>query len=355
MFERNSKKANMIRAAAYRHELRRLHPLQHLFIEMTQLCNEHCRHCGSRCGDAMPKDTLTGEEIKAFLTDLSHKIDPSSFQLCITGGEPLLRPDFFEIMEHAHSLGYRWGMTSNGTLIDRDCAQRLHRAGMRTVSISLDGLRETNDWFRQKPGGFDAALAGVRELVAQGGFRHVQVTTVVTKKNIDELEELYQLLLTTGIRSWRVINMEPIGRAKEHPELILDKADYQRMFRFIQEKRHAAPMEVTYGCSHYLGMELEGEVRPWYFLCKAGTGVASIMYNGDIGACLDIERRPELIQGNIRRDDFLEVWNNRFEIFRKDSHKCKGCRHYKYCGGDSFHTWNFEENRPDVCFCGTLF
>lgn len=355
MIVRDTKKANLIRTNALKYELRRVHPLQHLFIEMTQLCNEHCRHCGSRCGDSMPKDSLSKDEIVTFLSDLSKKIDPASFQLCITGGEPLLRPDFFEIMEQANALGFHWGMTSNGTLIDKECAHRLYQAGMKTISISLDGLRDTNDWFRQKAGGFDAALNGAKNLIEHGGFNHVQITTVVTKKNIDELEELYHLLLANGIRSWRVVNIDPIGRAKEQPDLILDSDDYVRMFQFIKEKRSIGQMRVDYGCSHYLGVEYEGEVRPWYFICKAGLTVASIMYNGDIGACLDIERRPELIQGNIRRDDFLDVWNNRFEIFRKDSRKCKGCKHYKYCGGDSFHTWNFDENRPDICFSRILF
>lgn len=349
------KKAEMIRSAGYRHELKKNPQLQYLFLEITQQCNMYCRHCGSSCGDTLLTNGLSKEEIQSFLKSTAEQIDPKSIQLCITGGEPLLHPDFFEIMNFAHELGYRWGMTSNGTLIDNDCAKKLYDAGMETVSISLDGLRETHEWFRQKKNCFDAALKGIKALVDDGRFRHVQVTTVVTKKNIDELEELYQLLLVTGIRSWRVVNIEPIGRAKEQPELLLDKEDYARMFQFIKEKRFSEKMEVLYGCSHYLGPEWEGEVRPWYFLCKAGIGVASVTYNGDIVACLDIERRPELVQGNIRRDNFVAVWKNNFQIFRKDSHKCNGCKHYKFCGGDSFHTWNFEEGRPDLCMKGLLF
>jgi len=349
------KRAELIRLAGYRHEMKRNPQLQQLFLELTQQCNMYCRHCGSSCGDTILKDGLSKEEIQAFLKSIAEQIDPKSIQLCVTGGEPLLRNDFFEIMHYAHELGYRWGMTSNGTLIDAACAEKLFDAGMETVSISLDGLRETHEWFRRKKGCFDSALKGIKALVDYGRFPHVQVTTVVTKKNIGELEELYQLLLTTGIRSWRVINIEPIGRAKEQPELLLEKEDYFRMFQFIKGKRFAEKMEVLYGCSHYLGLEWEGEVRPWYFLCKAGIGIASITYNGDIVACLDIERRSELIQGNIRKDDFLEVWKKRFRAYRKDSHKCKGCKHYKYCGGDSFHTWNFDGNYPDLCMKGILF
>lgn len=345
----------MTQLAAYRRELFRNPKLKFLFLELTQLCNEHCRHCGSRCGDSMPTETLTKDEIFAFLKKISEQFDLDNLQLCITGGEPLLRDDFFEIMNYAHALGFHWGMTTNGTLIDAQTAEKLEKAGMGTVSVSLDGLRETNDWFRQKPGGFDLALNGVRELINRRTFRHVQVTTVVTKKNIGELDELYKLLSNEKVRSWRVINIEPIGRAKEQPELLLGADDYRRMFDFIREKRFAGDMEVTYGCSHYLGEALEREVRKWYFLCNAGIYTASVMYNGDIGACLDIERRPELIQGNIRRDDFKNVWENGFKAFRSDTRKCKGCKHYRFCGGDSFHTWNFDENKPDLCFKGILF
>lgn len=355
MFKKSLKQTQMTTLARYKKNLRKNPKLRFLFLELTQFCNEHCRHCGSRCGDFMPKDTLTKEEIFSFLEKTSKQFDLKSVQLCITGGEPLLREDFFEIMNYAKSLGYNWGMTTNGTLIDDEVAEKLYEAGMKTVSVSIDGLRDTNDWFRQKEGGYDAAMKGVRALVSHGGFHHVQVTTVVTKKNIGELYELYDIMKETGIKSWRVINIEPIGRAKEQKDLILDKEDYIKMFDFIKEKRFESDMEVVYGCSHYLGESLEREVRPWYFLCNAGIYAASVMYNGDIGACLDIERRPELIQGNIRKDDFKDTWENKFEVFRKDSHKCKGCKEYKYCGGDSFHTWNFDENRPDLCFKGILF
>ncbi len=189
----------MTRLAAYRTELWRNPRLKFLFLELTQLCNEHCLHCGSRCGDSMPKDTLTKEEIFAFLKKISEQYDLKDIQLCITGGEPLMRKDFFEIMNYAHSLGFNWGMTTNGTLIDAETAKKLAIAGMGTVSVSLDGLRENNDAFRRKDGGFDLALRGIRELVKTHAFKHVQVTTVVTKKNFGDLDALYKLVTDEGL------------------------------------------------------------------------------------------------------------------------------------------------------------
>lgn len=349
----------MTELAEYRDNTLRKNPrLKFLFIEMTNLCNERCCHCGSSCGERNSDGILSGEEIKAFLKKTASQFDIRDIQLCITGGEPLLRSDFFDIMNYANSLGYSWGMTSNGTLIDEKTAERLAEAGMKTISISLDGLPETNDWFRQKQGGFESALNGVRNLVKCGKFNHVQVTTVVHKKNIGELDALYKLLKKEHIRSWRVINIEPIGRAREIPELLLDREDYIKMFRFIKNHRNDKVLPVVYGCSHYLGTNLEREVRDWYFLCNAGVYTASIMWNGDIAACLDIERRPELIQGNIRSDDFADVWKNRFEQYRGNFRLqggCKDCADYKFCAGGAFHTWNFDENRQNVCFKGILF
>ena len=348
----------MTELAAYRRQLYKVPRLTSLFLELTINCNEHCRHCGSSCGDIKPKDELTTSEICDFLDYCAKRLSLSQTRLCITGGEPLMREDFFEIMSYANKLGFSWGMTSNGILIDDSIASRLAAAGMRTVSISIDGLPETHDWFRQRNGSYEAAMEGVRASVRRPEFAHVQVTTVVHKKSLPELSRLYDILSREKLGSWRVINIEPIGRARQQPELLLDAEEYKKMFRFIYEKRNAGGMEVTYGCSHYLGKDWERELRNWYFICNAGIYTASVMYNGDIGACLDIERRPELIQGNIRRDDFMTVWQDGFSGYRDGSRlseECRSCTEAEFCAGDSFHTWNFDENKPNLCFKGILF
>lgn len=164
---------------------------------------------------------------------------------------------------------------------------------------------------------------------------------------------MISLFREIGVRSWRVINIEPIGRAAESDELLLTNDEYRRMFDFIEKKRFEDPaFPVTYGCSHYLGTRMEREVRQWYFLCNAGIYTASIMYNGDVGACLDIERRPETIQGNVRETRFKEIWDNKFEIFRTDFKKCgpcADCKDYVFCAGDSCHTWDYDKMQPKIC------
>ncbi len=331
--------------------------LRQLFFELTMKCNENCFHCGSGC-DPTATHGMPAEKYKEILDEVKENFDISRLQLCITGGEPLLYPGFFEVLEYAHSLGYRWGMTSNGTLITKEIASKLHECGMGTISVSIDGLPETHDRQRGLKGGYEKAMRGIDNLIEEGGFDHIQVTTVINHKNIDELDALYEIMLGLDIESWRVIGIEPIGRALRYPEYLLTADDQRRIFDFIKKKREDQ-MPVTYGCSHFLGLEYEREVRKWYFLCNAGVYVASIMANGDVGACLDIERRPEVIQGNVYKERFTDIWRNRFEVFRRPlslgSEKCSECEYEKWCAGGAAHSWDYDRGMQRICMKDILF
>ena len=331
--------------------------LRQLFFELTQRCNEACFHCGSRCGAQSP-DGLPVEKYREIIDEVAENFDRRRVQICVTGGEPLLYGDFFPLMAYVHEKGFRWGMTSNATLITREVAGKLHETGMGTISISIDGLEETHDRLRNRPGSWKKAMEGIENLIAEGGFHAIQVTSVMNHENIGELDALYEIFLGMDITSWRVIGLEPIGRALEWPERMLTPEDQRRLFSFIREKREEQ-MPVTYGCSHYLGLELEREVRDWYFLCNAGIYTAGIMVNGDVGACLDIERRPETIQGNILEDSFTRIWKEEFGIFRQrislKSAECRACPAEKWCAGGARHSWDYDENRQRICMKGILF
>ncbi|MBR1864208.1 MAG: radical SAM protein [Ruminococcus sp.] len=357
MLDVEMKRKNMTTLADFREKVKERPILRNLFLELTMRCNERCIHCGSSCGEVECEE-MPFETYKRVLDEVKEDMGTKGIMLCITGGEPLLRKDLFEIMGYAKSIGFNWGMTSNGTLITPETAHKLYEAGMATISVSVDGLEETHDAFRRTPGGYRKAMAALQNLVDVGKFRHVQATTVVTHQNIGELDRLFEIFDKMDIDSWRVINMEPIGRAKAYPELLLTREDYRRLFEFIRQKRMEGE-PVCYGCSHYLGNEYEREVRDWYYFCTAGLYTASITASGDIIACLDIERRPEFVQGNVKRDRFSKVWYEKFGVFRRDlsdlNEECQKCKEKQFCHGDAFHSWDFDENRPQVCFKGTLF
>ncbi len=331
------------------------HPLRALFFEVTLRCNARCEHCGSSCGDIVQKDEITKEEIEKVLEEIitvGHK-DPRTIMINITGGEPLVRKDLFEIMDYANKLGYPWGMTTNGMLIDEKVVKKMEETNMGSISVSLDGLKETHESFRRVPGSYEKILKGLKLMLKSPVIKIVQVTTCVNKKNIDELEEIYKMLYDIGIRNWRVMKVDPIGRARDNDDILLDKDGIKRMVEFIKEKKAEGKMEITYGCGHYLGPKKDKIVRDLPYLCYTGFYVGSVLSNGDIFVCPDIQRRPELIQGNIRKDCFIDVWDNKFKVFRSvnrtSNSKCKKCEKWKECQGDAFHTWDFDEKKPLVC------
>ena len=344
---------NMDRLYEFRQGLYQKPILKDLFLEVTSRCNARCEHCGSSCGDYVPTDEISAEELKKALADIAQHYNPHDILLNVTGGEPLIRKDLFDIMSYANELGFRWGMTSNGMLITDDILEKVNQTNMETISISLDGLKETHESFRKVPGSFDKIIENIKKLQQVPSIKIVQVTTVANKKNLHELNELYILMKELKIISWRVINVDPIGRAKINSDILLDKDDYKWLFNFIKEKREENIMNVEYGCSHFLDIPLEKELRDTYFYCVTGLYVGSILSNGDIFICPNVERRPEFIQGNIKTDSFVDVWENKYKLFRSDDRtrceKCEKCSKWKYCLGDSFHTFNFDERKPNFC------
>lgn len=339
----------------YRKQLFKGHVLNSLFFEVTLRCNARCEHCGSNCGDIIQKDEITKDEIFKVLEDIRNAglYDPKTVMLNITGGEPLVRKDLFEIMAYADSLGFPWGITTNGILIDEKVVKNMAKTHMYSVSVSIDGLRETHEKFRRVKNCYDKILKGIELMLKEPEIKVVQVTTCVNKKNIDELEDIYQMLLKMGLKEWRVIEVDPIGRAFNNADILLDGDGFKRMVRFIKEKQLEGKMNVTYGCGHYLGNGVDYDIRKKPFICYTGVNVGCILSNGDIFVCPDVKRRPELIQGNIRKDNFMEVWEKKFKLFRKMTRTCnstcKKCSEWKLCGGDAFHTWDFDENKPLVC------
>ena len=341
-------------AAATKQIVAQIHPLRYLVFELPRRCNLRCAHCGSRCPEYTSGKELSSSTFMHVVDRVSEVYRTDQVMFCVTGGEPLLREDWFEICSYIASKGFSWGMTTNGTLINDNCVRRLVEADIKTVSVSLDGLKDTHEKLRGVAGSFDRAVSGIRLLKESGCCHSVQAVTVVSKLNIHELPALYDYICELGVDSWKLTAIEPMGDAHNQKELFLDEQEHISLLTSIMLWRRKAAIGVTYGCSHFLPKRYDSSVRKQPFICGAGTMVASIASNGDILPCLDIDSRELVRQGNVCEDDFIEVWENRFDLFRKNkantSIKCRECQFRQECQGDSWHSWDFEKDTPRICF-----
>lgn len=330
------------------------HRLIDLFWECTLTCNAKCKHCGSSAEKKQYDGELTTEEIKSAFKQIACDMDSSKILINVTGGEPLVRKDLCEVMEYAtNELGFHWGMTTNGILLTEENIEKLRKANMETISISIDGIEETHNKFRGVPNSYQTIINNIKKLKKAGYVKHIQVTTVFHKENINQMEELYQIMLELGLDSWRLVSMDPIGRANENDNLLLNGKEIKQLLDFIKSKKKDRRLELTYGCPGFLGLEYEKEVRKQYFYCRTGINVASILYNGDLFVCPNVPRIKSLIQGNIKTDNFKDIWNNKYKEFRTKDRtkcdKCEKCEYWNYCLGGAYHTWNFADNEQNKC------
>lgn len=320
--------------------------LRILLIEITQKCNAQCSQCGSRC-DINGEEFLTKADIIKTLEDVRKNLGTDAM-INITGGEPLMRKDIFDIMTEVSQMGFDWGMVTNGVLITDEIIKKMKKSGMKTITVSLDGMGETHEKLRHLPGSFPRIIENIKKLKKAHFLEHLQVTFTANSKNIYEIEALYNQLNKIGIDSIRTSFVDPIGRAMDNRELLLHKGQMQWLIRFANEKTKGRGIPVIWGCPHYLGNQPDNRT----FHCFAGKIQASILYNGDIYVCPNVPRVKSLIQGNIKTDRFSDVWLHGFRYFREEhrSVHCNGCKHYSRCKGDSLHTFDFEKGQPGFCY-----
>lgn len=334
---------------------RKKHPLNYLFWECTLKCNLNCRHCGSSCGIFQSdEEELTTDEIKNVFQAIAEDFNPKKIMIAVTGGEPLLRKDVFNVMSYASDLGFSWGMVTNGILITPEIVEKMEKAKMSTISVSLDGLEANNNWLRCTQDGFKKAIEGIKLLVKSNAFKIVEIITCVNQRNLNELENIYKLCLNLGVKNWRLFTITPVGRAKNNPELFLTAEQLSYLLNYIKQKRREKKNKIEVGfCDEgFWGPEYEEEIRNQLFYCWAGITVGSILFNGDIAGC-PIILREYTIQGNIRENRFSEIWDKKFEIFRNRSWKkigeCENCHFWGFCEGNSLHLWDFNKNKLMSC------
>jgi radical SAM protein with 4Fe4S-binding SPASM domain len=320
------------------------HDLRYLFWECTLRCNLSCAHCGSACA---PNAALPGElstaEIKAALSTVAEDFPAGKVMLAVTGGEPLLRPDLFEVMDHATRLGFPWGMVTNATLLNDRAVELCQTTRMGSVSVSLDGLKSHHERLRGR-GAFERTLSGIARLKAAAFLQVLEVTTCPTPQVVAELDAVYDFMCGLGLDAWRIIPIAPIGRARQRPDLLLTAADWPKLLTWVSAKRadKSAPLKVTLDEEGFLGWGWECRVRDLAYFCPAGVNIASILADGAVGACPSIPR--SFIQGSIRERRFKDIWDSEFKLFRDrrwmKRGECEQCPSFADCRGNSLHLWD---------------
>jgi len=328
------------------------HQLNYLFWECTTRCNLSCLHCGcDYSGDAPIPDMPLSDFLGALDTI---PFPAKNFTVVLTGGEPLLRYDLEKCGREIRRRGMRWGLATNGYLYTPKRHNALLNAGLGALTISLDGLELSHNWLRNTSTGFQKVDKAI-DLAANTPRLNFDVITCVNQHNIKELDAIYSYLKAKNVKSWKLSTIIPLGRAKDNTELLLWDFQFEDLLDFIKNKRKLKELDVKYSCEGYVG-RYETTVRDGYFFCRAGINIASILNDGSISACPNIDRT--FSQGNIYSDNFYEIWQTKFEPFRNriwtKKGQCEGCPDYKNCQGSGMHLWQGEKKNVLVCHAGKL-
>jgi len=314
------------------------HELRQLFWESTLRCCLNCRHCGSDC---TAQETAPDMPMADFLRVLDEEItphtDPHHVMVIISGGEPLMRPDLETCGLEIYKRGYPWGLVTNGMLLNRDRFDGLLRAGLHSISVSLDGFEAEHNALRGHPESFVRAVEAIRMIVREPSVLY-DVITCVTPALFPKLQEFKKFLIAEGVTHWRLATIFPAGRAATDRSLQLTDEQKRLLMEFIRDTRREGRINASFGCEGFLG-EFEGEVRDHFYWCIAGINAASVRIDGSISGCTSI--RHNFTQGNIYKDRFWDVWENRFLEFRdrewSRTGACATCKAFKFCLGGGMH------------------
>ena len=326
----------------------REHPLDQLFWECTLRCNLSCRHCGSDCAKDLSATEMPLEHFLPVLDEIARHQDPATIMVSTVGGEPLVRRDIVECGREIKRRGFQWGLVTNGYFLDVKMMDSLAEAGIDSMAVDLDGTAADHNWLRNNPHSFDRAMQAIN-LMKQVDDLEWDVITCVNSRNINHLDEIKHILVDACVKYWRCFTIVPMGRAAGLDELQISDTQFRDLLNFIVATRMEGKIDLTYACEGYLGA-YEGMVRDYFYSCDAGLTVASVRHDGAISGCLSI--RSDYNQGNIYRDSFWEVWNNRFEKYRNREWMkrgvCAECEMFRYCQGNGFH---LRDSNGDLMLC----
>jgi len=316
-----------------------------VFWETTTACNLKCVHCRACPVEERSPDDLTLGEAKTLVDQIASVAKPV---LVLSGGEPLVRPDIFEIASYADERGLRVALATNGTLVTPEIARRIRESGVQRVSVSIDGARAgSHDSFRRLPGAFDCAWEGVERIKAEGV--PFQINTTVTRHNIEEIPAILELAKERGAAALHMFLLVPTGCGKEiADDEMISPDEYERVLNWFYDRSKDAGIALKATCApHYFrvmrqrakeeGIRITPETHGFEAMtkgCLAGSAVCFVSHAGEVYPCGYLP----VSAGNVRREDFGDIWENA-EVFRdlrgEDNlrGKCGACEYRRVCMG----------------------
>lgn len=305
--------------------------MNHISWNVTKKCNLYCKHCYRESSpDEKVDNELTTEEGKKLLRDMKKA---NLGTIVFSGGEPLLRPDIFQLIKYACSLGIMPLMGSNGTLITPEVASRLKSSGLKAIAISIDSLNEkTHDEFRGKNGSLKKAMTGIKNAI-DAGLR-VQVNTTITKYNLDDIDEVMEYAKKVGSLSSHMLFLVDVGRGKKIEATQLNKKEYKDTINKIIEKDIGIRIKPTCAPQYKVEALFKGISAVGGRGCIAGISYCSILPNGDVHIC---PYTPVKVD-SIREKDFDDIWENndtflKLRDYNQYKGRCGSCKYIDICGG----------------------
>ncbi len=319
-------------------------PLRMIAWELTRGCNLSCKHCRASSEPGPYPGELSKEECFRVMDEISIISKPV---IILTGGEPLLRADIFELARYGTDKGFRMVMATNGTLLTREIVLKLKESGIQRISVSLDGPNpETHDSFRKVEGAFKKSIKGIE--IAKSEGLSFQINTTITQNNLHLISDILDLAIKLGASAHHIFLLVQTGRGKELRDQEISALDYEKTLNWFYEQIDKVPLQLKATCApHFYRIFRQRrakEGRPIHQNkdgldamtrgCLGGISFCFISNTGQIQPCGYLE----LDCGNVKERPFNEIWE-KSEIFQTlrdfDGYKgkCGICEFRKVCGG----------------------
>ena len=319
----------------------------------TRACNLSCVHCYRDAGAAESGELTTAEGMK-----LLEEIARAGFKIMVfSGGEPLIRPDIYELIGYARKLGLRPVLGTNGILITQQSAARLKEAGAACAGISLDSCdKAKHDWFRGYEGAWEETLKGIAACREVG--LPFQIHTTVMNWNEEEVTAITDLAVELGAVAHHIFFLVPTGRGKHIEETPLKTQQYEALLERILAKQAEVPIELKPTCAPQFMRIAKQKGIPMRFTkgCLAGTTYCVILPGGDVHPCPYLPLKA----GNVREAPFDAIWRDSalFDELRHQPRKggCGRCGYGDICGGCRARAYYYSDGdylaEEPWCACG---